>query len=208
MDLYNDININKQLDYSLMKLYFKMAIALILLSGTLSGQHSNIGVKGGLNFYTVNTTNVSNNDVKIGFHLGLIKHFHLSPNWAVQPEFVISTQGTKYSGSDAKLNLAYINIPVILQYMFDNGFRLQAGPQLGFLVSAKSNVNNNNTDVKDNMKVIEFGLSVGVGYINSSNGLGIDVRYNRGLTKINKSIPGTSTNAGLQIGLFYLLNHR
>ena len=92
--------------------------------------------------------------------------------------------------------------------MYDNGFRFQAGPQLGFLVSAKSNVNNNNTDVKDNMKVIEFGLSVGVGYINTSNGLGIDVRYNRGLTKINKSIPGTSTNAGLQIGLFYLLNHR
>ncbi len=193
-----------------MKLCFKVTIAIILMSSTISGQHSNIGIKGGLNFYNVNTDNVSNNDVKVGFHLGLLSHFHLSQTWAVQPELVFSTQGTKYTtgGSNAKLNLGYINIPVIFQYMFDNGFRLQAGPQLGFLVSAKSKVNNTDLDVKNNMEVIEFGLSVGIGYVNPGTGYGIDFRYNHGLSNINKNSNPSSTNSGLQLGLFYLFDHQ
>jgi hypothetical protein len=54
---------------------------------------------------------------------------------ALQPEAVYSSQGAKYTvnGAEHTLSLNYINIPLQIQYMFDNGFRLQTGPQAGFL---------------------------------------------------------------------------
>ena len=192
-----------------MKLCFMVALATIMLSGTLNAQNVNIGIKGGLNFYNVNNDKGSAYDPIVGYHLGLIGHTHLAPQWALQPELVLSTQGATYklAGIETKLKLSYINIPVMIQYMFDNGFRLQAGPQLGFLVAAKSNVKDNDTDVKGNMEPIEFGLGAGIGYVNPSTGFGVDLRYNRGFTNINKNSSTTSTNRGIQLGLFYLFGH-
>lgn len=80
--------------------------------------------------------------------------------------------------------------------MFDNGFRLQAGPQLGFLVSSDNN---------DHWNPIDFALSVGASYVVPTTGFGIDLRYNHGISDINKSSDVKSTNRGIQIGLFYLL---
>jgi hypothetical protein len=82
--------------------------------------------------------------------------------------------------------------------MFDNGFRLQAGPQWGFLVSA---------DNKDDINPIDFGVGFGVSYIIPSTGFGIDARYNLGLSNINKDDVVKSTNRGLQLGLFYIFGH-
>lgn len=192
-----------------MKLCFFVALATIMLSGTLNAQHVNIGLKGGLNLYNINNDKGSSNDPIVGYHLGLLGHAHIGRQWALQPELVLSTQGAKYkpAGVETQLKLSYINIPVMIQYMFDNGFRLQAGPQLGFLVAAKSEVKNNDTDVKGNMEPIEFGLGAGIGYVNPSSGLGFDLRYNRGFTNINKNSGTTSTNSGIQLGLFYLFGH-
>ncbi|MBK8557471.1 MAG: PorT family protein [Lewinellaceae bacterium] len=98
--------------------------------------------KGGLNVYNIQNDNSTSNDPIVGFHLGLLGHIHLARQIAFQPEFVLSTQGAKYKGPDAgtTLDLAYINVPLLIQYMFDNGFRLQAGPQIGVLAAANQNL--------------------------------------------------------------------
>lgn len=44
--------------------------------------------------------------------------------------------------------------------MFDNGFRLQAGPQVGFLNKAKSKTNDTSTEIKENFEPIEFGVAM------------------------------------------------
>lgn len=193
-----------------MKLFFSVAFATFMLAGTLNAQHINIGLKGGLNVYNVDNDKGSSNDPILGYHLGLIGHTHLAPQWALQPELMFSAQGAKYTiaGVETKLKLNYINIPLMIQYMFDNGFRLQAGPQLGILASANSSVNDNDTDIKDSMETVEFGLGGGIGYVDNSSGLGIDLRYNRGISNINKNSSISSNNSGLQIGLFYLFAHK
>jgi hypothetical protein len=91
--------------------------------------------------------------------------------------------------------------------MFGDGFRLQAGPQLGFLVNANSRVNEARTDIADNYRPIDLGLSLGGSYVNPQTGLGLDARYNVGLNNINSAGPVNSTNRGIQVGLFYLLNY-
>ena len=192
-----------------MRIFISLQFAAILIAGAASAQHVNVGIKGGLNLYTINNDNNSNYDTKAGFHAGLIGHIHLARQFALQPELVYSVQGAKYTvtGVDTKLNLGYINLPVMFQYMFDNGFRLQAGPQVGFLINAKVETNNSKTDVKDNFKTVDFALGAGVGYV-SLSGFGVDARYNLGLSDISENSPVKSTNRGVQLGVFYLLKHK
>jgi len=181
----------------------------ILITGVASAQHGNapaghvsLGIKGGVNVYNVHNNNDTKYDSKAGFHFGLLGHIHFDSNFAIQPEIVYSAQGAK--NGDTKYNLDYLNVPVLFQYMFDNGFRIQAGPQLGFLISAKSKNNNDNTDIKDYYKPIDFGASIGASYVFPPTGFGIDVRYNLGLSNINKNSDVNSTNRGLQLGIFYI----
>ena len=193
-----------------MKIYLGLIIAAMLMTGTVNAQHVNIGIKGGLNLYNVNNDNNVNYFTKPGIHLGLLSHIHIDKHVAFQPELVYSSQGAKYNSGndDNKLKLGYINVPLMLQYMFDNGFRLEAGPQVGFLASAKSENNGVTTDVKNNFKSTDFALGIGLGYIKPSTGFGFDARYNLGLSNINESSSVKSTNRGFQLGVFYQFKHK
>jgi hypothetical protein len=151
-------------------------------------QHTHFGIKGGLNASSLNYPDNSDMQTKIGFNVGVLAHIHTSNKmWAIQPELYYSSEGAKSkSNSNASLNLGYLNLPVLIQYMFDNGFRLEAGPQVGFLMNAKTKLGNTSTDIKDRMKSAVFSIPVGLGYL-TTGGLGFDARYNFGISNINKS---------------------
>lgn len=193
-----------------MKYYLSFALASLMMIGTVSAQHVNFGIKGGLNVYNVKDDNESNYDSKSGLHAGLLAHIHLSKQWALQPELLYSGQGAKYTtgGTESKLKLDYINVPILFQYMFDNGFRLEAGPQIGFLVSAKTETNDVSVDVKDQLKGTDLGIGLGVGYIHVPSGFGVDARYNLGMTNISEDDNNKSMNRGFQLGVFFQFQHR
>lgn len=193
-----------------MKIYLSMALAAILFTTTVNAQHVNLGVKGGLNLYNLKNDNDVKYDSKAGLHLGLLGHIHITKQFAIQPELVFSQQGAKFTsnGTETKYNMNYINVPVMFQYMFDNGFRLEAGPQVGFLMSAKAKTNSNEVDFKDNLKTVDFALGVGVGYIFMPSGFGVDARYNFGLSNIYENSSVKSYNRGFQLGVFYQFKHK
>jgi hypothetical protein len=173
-------------------------------------QEAKLGLKGGLNVSTLSNNQNSESGTKLGLNAGVLAHIHLSPSWSLQPEVMYSNQGAKYTVADGEhaLNLNYINIPLLLQYNFDNGFRLQTGPQVGFLAGVKDKINGTETNFfsSDDFKSTDFSWSVGLGYLTYS-GLGVDGRYNFGLSNINDVGSATLKNNVFQIGLFYLLNH-
>jgi hypothetical protein len=181
-----------------MKSIITTVLIILLFTGLAGAQHINIGVKGGLNAFTITPGFVLDDELKFGLHVGLIGHVHLGDPIALQPEIVFSMQGSENT------NLNYINIPLIFQYMYDNGFRIQAGPQLGFLVSAKTG----DTDVMDQYEAIDVALGVGVSYVNPATDFGFDFRYNHGLTNISKNDNSNLYNRGFQLGVFYLFNHK
>lgn len=188
-----------------------VVIALVM-SGAVSAQkmrHMNLGIKAGVNGYTLDKY-AADNRWKTGFHAGLLSHIHLNKQWALQPELTYSMQGTEYvsGGVKSQVKLGYINVPVLVQYMFDNGFRLEAGPQVGFLLSAKSQTNDVKTDIQDNFSNIDVSIGAGLGYVHPPTGLGIDARYNFGLNNINEVGSSDISNRGFQVGLFYLFKHK
>jgi len=192
-----------------MKKIILFGFASFLTAG-LFAQEAKLGLKGGLNVSTLSNSQNSESGSKLGLNAGLLAHIHLSPSWSLQPEIMYSSQGAKYTVADGEhaLNLNYINIPLLLQYNFDNGFRVQTGPQVGFLASVKDKRDGAETGffTSDDFKSTDVSWSVGLGYLTYS-GLGVDGRYNFGLSNINDAGSATLKNNVFQVGLFYLLNH-
>ena len=192
------------------KFVFTTLVAVAFLCGSATAQHVNFGIKGGLNLYNIRNDNNVSYDNAVGFHLGFLAHIHLANKFALQPEVVFSTQGATYSigSTDCELNMNYVNVPFLFQYMFDNGFRLQAGPQVGILVNAKSKFGTLNSEVRDNYGNTDIGVAVGMSYVHPPSGFGFDARYNAGLSNINEGGSVNSNNRGLQLGVFYLFKHK
>lgn len=193
-----------------MKRILFTVLTFLFVSIAMYAQHINLGIKGGLNGYTIKGDNSADLDIKVGYNIGLLGHIHIKKQFALQPEIVYSVQGakSKISGSDQSLTMNYINVPVNFQYMYDNGFRLQAGPQFGILTSAKAATGSVKNDVKSSYKSTDIGLTVGMSYVQPSTGFGIDIRYNHGLTNINQINSVKSYNRGVQVGVFYLFDHK
>ncbi len=173
----------------------------ILLGGLMASAQTNFGIKAGYNSSSVQISDGADFDSKSGFHVGALAHIHVSEHFAVQPEVMFSTQGGKIA-DDNTLNLNYINVPLLLQYMVNDGFRLQTGPQVGFLVSAEREIGNIEIDVDDTYNSVDFSWVFGAGYL-TSMGLGFDVRYNLGLNNISDDSDFEAKNRVFQIGLFY-----
>jgi hypothetical protein len=184
-------------------------LCALTLTGSIFAQQASIGLKAGLNVSNLSNSSGYDMGSKLGFNGGLLAHIHLNPTLALQPEVVYSGQGAKYTvnGTEHTLNLNYINIPVQLQYMFNNGFRLQTGPQVGFLASVKDKVGDGETGyfTSQDFKTVDFSWSAGLGYL-SASGLGVDGRYNFGISNINNVGTNVLKNNVFQIGLFYMLN--
>jgi hypothetical protein len=186
-----------------MKKMIMMAMATVMtIAGFAQGRNAEFGIKAGVNLADYNDA-VSGASTRTGYHVGLLAHIHLSPNWALQPEVVYSTQGAEFGNAKEKVD--YINIPVLAQYMFRGGFRLQTGPQIGILTSAKSTSGNTETSIRNGFNSTDFGWTFGIGYLSSSR-LGFDARYNLGISDITKG-GGDVNNRVLQLGLFYQFRH-
>ncbi|MET3876780.1 outer membrane beta-barrel protein [Chitinophaga sp. OAE865] len=187
----------------------KLILSGVLAIGTMlavQAQNVKFGVKGGLNISKLTATDGSK--ALAGFHAGGLVNIGLGKTWAIQPELVYSTQGTKAersvlwltSSNTVKVN--YINVPVMVQYSIVPEFYLEAGPQVGFLTAAKVKSGDVTVDIKNNMQSVDFGLGFGFGY-KFDMGLGVSGRYNFGLTKVYDSDQVDSKNSVAQVGVFY-----
>lgn len=180
--------------------------ATFLLAIGAKAQNVHFGIKGGMNASELQYNDNTKFDTKIGFHAGLLAHIHTrNSQWAIQPELFYSLEGAKgiVAGNKNSFNLGYLNIPLLAQYLFDNGFRIEAGPQIGFLTSAKSKTDNTSDDRKDDFKSTAFSIPVGVGYLTTS-GFGFDARYNFGISDINNTSSSTKVQSNVfQFGIFY-----
>jgi hypothetical protein len=183
-------------------------VASLFLLFSAKAQDVHFGIKGGLNVSQLHFEDNSSSDSKVGLHLGILAHIHTtSRSWAIQPELLYSMEGARnvvHVGNNYNLN--YLNVPVLLQYLFDNGFRIEGGPQIGFLLSA--NVRNDNGTFRDKAyKTTAFSIPLGLGYV-APSGLGIDARYVFGVSNINSYSRdyGTIQSNVFQLGLFYQMS--
>jgi len=193
-----------------MKKLMIAAIAVVGFSVTgLAQQQVKFGPKAGVNLATISGNDDS--EMKIGFHVGAVAEIKFNDKFSLQPEVLYSAQGGQLKeNSDIKMNNDYINIPIMAKYYFVEGFSVELGPQVGFLMKSEVKGNDGSVDTKDAHKSIDFGVGVGLAY-DLPMGLFVNARYNIGLSKINEDIEaGPITvetddvkNSVIQIGIGY-----
>ncbi|MCP2029471.1 opacity protein-like surface antigen [Flavobacterium sp. HSC-32F16] len=165
-----------------MKKIILAAIAVMAFSFA-KAQETRFGVKGGLNLTTFVGGNVDDTNSLVGFHVGGFAEIKIIDKLAIQPELLFSTQGTKVDGGpfgDWDIKTNYLNIPVLAKYYIVEKFSVEAGPQLGVLLSAKSE----GDDVKDNFKTVDLGFNLGAGYHFTEN-VSVNLRYTIGLSPLS-----------------------
>jgi opacity protein-like surface antigen len=178
------------------------------------------GIKAGMNVSSItNDAGLEDQGSKIGFNAGVFATIPVAESFSIQPEVLYTQYGDKYDQvilgnrySFAR-NLDYIAVPVMFQYNFIPNFYLEAGPEFGFLVSAKNktkNETNNNTitesdNYKDSLNTFNFGIGIGAGYYFTDN-IGVTARYVAGVTDLAKDRPANRDairNNVFQVGLAY-----
>ena len=166
---------------------------------------THFGIKSGLNLAG---TSGEEDKYKEGIHGGIFGEFRFD-NFAVQPELLFSMQGAKgtVAGYNAKVNLNYLNIPVMAKFYVSEGFSLEVGPQLGILLSAKvvAGVDGSSAsvDIKEGFKDVDCSLASGASYQLPELPLGFYMRYSLGLTDIIANNKGDAVkNSVFQLGAF------
>lgn len=168
-------------------------------------------------------------DYKFGFTAGVEAGYQLTSRVGFTAALLYSLQGAarnaEMSNSEglfsiedkSKLNLSYLNVPILVNFYVAKGLALKAGIQPGFLLSAKSKADitgkgyaaedseHGSADMNKYCNKVDFSIPVGVSY-EFSNGVVIDGRYNFGLTKCFKETIGQkpdSKNSVFQIAVGY-----
>src|SRR5688572_33202161 len=105
--------------------------AIVLITCAVAAQQTHFGLKGGVNFSSIEIDDGEDYEGKTGVHLGGLAHIHITRHFALQPELVFSMQGGEDESENLKLKLNYVNVPLLAQYMTADGFLLQMVPLLG-----------------------------------------------------------------------------
>lgn len=182
------------------------------------------GVKAGPQLTNIVGDDFEDSEMKFGFNVGGYANIRFSEAFAFQPELLYSMQGTKYSDSetetilgeevtydyDSKVNLSYIQIPLMMKWYAYDGLNFEFGPQVGFNVAAKYDTEQTITtsegsiteqqdgDIED-AETVDFGLNIGAGY-ELPMGLNFGIRYGLGLTDVVKDVDGKNSVFSLGIG--------
>jgi len=198
-----------------MKKILLSAIAVVALGTAAKAQDMKFGVKAGVNISTYGG-DIKDRDSRAGAHVGVLAEFKLTENFAIQPEVVFSmqgadrkfTEGTTVTEDEQRLN--YLNIPIAAKYYITEGLSVQAGPQIGFLLSAKqegtetspgASVDYSN-DNKDAYESVDFSVFGGLGY-DLPMGVFFQARYAAGLSNILKDANvGDSSDFKVQNNVF------
>lgn len=182
------------------KIFLSTVVAIFMVVG-LSAQTS-FGVKAGVNFANLNADGEwDGSDSVTGFHVGVFSDIELSDVLIFQPEILYSTQGAHWAEDDEHI-LNFINVPLMIKFEVAESFYLEAGPQVGFLISAE---NEDNDDIKDEFKSTDFVLNLGASVDFGENFL-VAARYGLGLSDIveeeyeGMGIDGKTTNIMISLG--------
>ena len=197
-------------------------VSFASLSSTDLFAQMRAGIKGGLNVSNLYVDEVDDENARYGFNLGVYGQVLSSDVFALQPELLFSTKGSKveYGGNffdqTIKYNLNYLDLPVLAVFKLGESAEIHVGPYVSYLLGAnishEGDLGSGIDEIdKDHLKSFDYGLSGGFG-LNFGN-LQVGARYNYGLAKLADSdaaelLIGDSKNSVAQLYLAFNFNNR
>ena len=171
---------------------------------SVNGQ-TGIGVKGG-----VNIANITDNPYKprVSVHGGIFVNRSISRHFAIQPELLFSGEGQRviHNSLEHRWSLNYIQIPLMFQVYPVSQLYIEAGPQVGFLISAKDKIEGvPHSNIEANLSTVQFAIGAGLG-VKVTDRIAVYGRYNFGLNDITTIDLIEHKSNVVQVGLAVRLN--
>ncbi len=190
-------------------------LSLVSFTTQSQAQEFRSGIKGSFNLSNLYTDDIDDNNLRPGFSIGIFKENQIGASSAIQTELLFSTKGNRSEyrtgpfDGEAKFNLNYLELPVMLDLKAGDALDISFGPYVSYLISAnvttEGDFGNSFSEIdRDQLNAFDFGLSGGLGLNFGNTELG--ARYNLGLSEIADSdnartILGDAKNSVIQ---FYI----
>jgi hypothetical protein len=187
-------------------------LILVLVCSSAFGQ-TVFGLKAGLNLAALRVSasipgigsGSNTTDKRTSFCAGLFVRSPLGEKGSLQTELLYSSQGGGSTNGSPEIKVDYIISPIMFRYHTNEMVTLQAGPQLGFLVSAETA----GQSISSEMNSLDLALNFGVGF-EFAGGVDLSFRYVLGLTNAASNVdttgapPGTTITMNNQVMQFAL----
>lgn len=201
-----------------MKKFFILFCLFLILVTTCMAQHAvgsfSFQPKVGINL--ANLTN-SEGDIKLGCIGGIEAEYQVSRMVGFSFGALYSQQGTKgtQGGVDTKINMDYLNIPLLANIYVAKGLAIKAGLQPGVKLSSKVHANADGLSASVSLeKAFEMSgieyysipnvyLAMPIGLSYETNNIVIDARYHISLTNAVKANGEASHNSVFSLMLGY-----
>ena len=163
----------------------KALLILMLITTSTALAQNGFGVKGGLNYgdngeieFADAMNAVENTESKIGYHLGIFYRVGVA-GFFVKPElFYTRTESSyKFSNGNADYNISKLDLPLLIGTRLFGPINVFAGPSLQYILENEFQ----DLSLDDVEKEFTIGVHLGAGIQLGS--VGLDVRYERGLTE-------------------------
>ena len=175
----------------------------------IGGTMSKVSNMPNFHFGKIGNTNLDiDKSVYTGALIGAEFEYQVAQPFSVAAGLNFSMQGCKWGdyeykngdksvkAKDLKIELNYLNIPIVANFYLFKGFAIKTGVQFGFLLSAKekgttvikdgdrSAETKESLDIKDDCKKFDIAIPIGISYQVPTIPIYIDGRYNLGLSKV------------------------
>jgi len=215
-----------------MKYLYLFAIALFATSYSSSQNKPFLfGIKGGIDTFkyvsneSLNRLNPDEFDNSLGYFIGGYLNIDVSKKLKIQPEIQLFFHNrtenirniefqdpdngvfiTPVGSSNLDVKEQIIYLPVIFQYEIIPNLYAEAGPQFGYVIKKKLEVNSDtfSFDGFDNAKILDyefdnfdFGISVGLGYFITEE-IGLNIRCYKGLNERDNILKSSILTFGIE----------
>lgn len=188
-------------------------LSMILLGTALQAQ-TYFGVHGGLHLNYLKSTDIPaglTNNLYSNALFGAFVQMQAGKKLAIQPELNFYRNKTERTTGNDKLQMNYVQVPVLFKYQSQSGLNLLAGPYVAFLSKAENeNFNGTVTDIKSSVANNDFGLLGGLEY-QFKSGLVLGGRYVHGISevlKVNSQTNYDSHHRAVQFTVGYMFGYK
>ena len=171
------------------KIMFSLGL-LAAVSTAAQAQGVKFGVRAGASANTLSGDDdkfgnkMSSYSYALGGLAGVTANFAFSDMFSVQPELLYNLKGTQINDSKDRLDLHYIDLPILLRVNAEGPY-FEAGPQIGYLLSAKLGGETKTRIETKDLQGLSLGYAAGAGY-KLTSGLSLGVRFNGGISSVGK----------------------
>ena len=177
-----------------MRIVIVAVLGLLVTANVFAQENISFGIRAGVNFQNLTgkyyTGNKYSDKLIAGINAGANVEIPVATDFYLQPGLLFSTKGAKAKGTDSKINISYIELPVNFLYksaLGDGKLIIGFGPYAALAVAGKYKVGSTKTNIQfgndlGDIKRFDAGANFLAGYEFSSK---LSFQLNTGLGLLN-----------------------